>query len=369
MDHEILRLKLQSSGISGKVATWIEDYLSNRKQLTVIKTESSEVLDVSMGVPQGSLLGPRLFTVYTNDLPKAVKSGQVEMYADDTTAFSIGENIDDVCIKLQETLKEINDWCTKHKLTVHPTKTHVLIMKRHKLIGPLPEMKLGENSLEYTDVTECLGVKIDNSLNWKAQTEKVGKAFAAKVKTIRSMSYLPKDILEEIYFRTVIPVVLYIIAVWGNCSMGAMTGIERIHRTAARIIHKLDTNIPSDQVLQVAKWDSVDYMYKKRLITLMHRVKAGTINPRISSFFEEENCRYNLRNNKDFQIPQIRSESGRKSVFFRGQFLWSMIDNDIKALKQDKFKKCIHKYKDKLDKINFQSESLAIKSKDPSFVY
>ena len=42
-------------------------------------------------------------------------------------------------------------------------------------------MKLGENTLEYTDVTECLGVKIDNSLNWKAQTEKVGKAFAAKV--------------------------------------------------------------------------------------------------------------------------------------------------------------------------------------------
>ena len=48
-------------------------------------------------------------------------------------------------------------------------------------------MKLGENSLEYTDVTECLGVKIDNRLNWKAQTEKVGKAFAAKVKTIRSV--------------------------------------------------------------------------------------------------------------------------------------------------------------------------------------
>ena len=112
VDHEILRLKLQSSGISGKVATWIEDYLSNRKKLTVIETESSEVLDVSMGVPQGSLLGPRLFTAYTNDLPKAVKSGQVEMYADDTTAFSIGENIDDVCIKLQETLNEINDWCT-----------------------------------------------------------------------------------------------------------------------------------------------------------------------------------------------------------------------------------------------------------------
>ena len=101
------------------------------------------------------------------------------------------------------------------------------------------------------------------------------------------MSYLPKDILEEIYFRTVIPVVLYIIVVWGNCSKGAMTGIERIHRTAARIIHKLDTNIPSDQVLQVAKWDSIDYMYKKRLITLMHRVKAGTMNTRISSFLRK----------------------------------------------------------------------------------
>ena len=77
-------------------------------------------------------------------------------------------------------------------------------------------MELGENSLEYTDVTGCLGVKIDNRLNWKAQTEKVGKASAAKMKTLRLMSYLPKDMLEEIYFRTVIPVVLYIIVVWGK---------------------------------------------------------------------------------------------------------------------------------------------------------
>ena len=125
MDHEIIRLKLQSSGISGKVATWIQDYLCNRKQLTVIETQSSAVLDVSMGVPQGSLLGPRLFTAYANDLPKAVKSGQIEMHADDTTAFFIGENIDDVCIRLQETLKEINDSCTKHKCTPYKnTSSH-----------------------------------------------------------------------------------------------------------------------------------------------------------------------------------------------------------------------------------------------------
>ena len=98
----------------------------------------------------------------------------------------------------------------------------------------------------------------------------------------------------------------------------------------------------------------------------MHRVKAETMNPRKSSFFEEENYKYNLRNNKDFKIPQMRSESGRKAVFFRGPFLWSMIDNDIKVLKQEKFKKCIHKYKDKLDKINFHSRTLEIKSKDNS---
>ena len=96
-----------------------------------------------------------------------------------------------------------------------------------------------------------------------------------------------------------------------------MNGIERIHRTAARIIYKLDRNVPPEQVLQVAKWDSIDYMYKKRLITLMHRVKARTMKPRISLFFKEENCRYNLRNNKDFKTPQIRSESGRKSVLYR----------------------------------------------------
>ena len=92
-------------------------------------------------------------------------------------------------------------------------------------------------------MAECLGVKIDNTLNSEAQTEKVGKALAAKVKTLRSMSYLPKDKLEEIYFRAVIPVVLYTIVVRGNYFIGAMTGMERIHRTAARKIHKLDTKL------------------------------------------------------------------------------------------------------------------------------
>ena len=75
---------------------WLRNYLANRKQNVSYCDTNSECLGVSCGVPQGSVIGPLLFIIYTNVLPKVISNSQCILFADDTTIYSSSENIDDL---------------------------------------------------------------------------------------------------------------------------------------------------------------------------------------------------------------------------------------------------------------------------------
>ena len=89
ISHNILSLKLQAVGLSGDLHEWLMHYLKDRYQCTVVNGCASDLDLVQYGVPQGSLLGPRLYTIYVNDLPDAITLGDVLMYADDTTIYCV----------------------------------------------------------------------------------------------------------------------------------------------------------------------------------------------------------------------------------------------------------------------------------------
>ena len=93
--HNILVKKLECYGIRGKSNEWFCSYLANRKQYVEINDKKSITSTITCGVPQGSMLGPLLFIIYINDMHKA-SSLQCIHYADDTTLFSKGNNLDDL---------------------------------------------------------------------------------------------------------------------------------------------------------------------------------------------------------------------------------------------------------------------------------
>ena len=126
------------------------------------------------------LLGPRLFSMYVDDFPEALGKGQLEMYADDTIAYCVASTINEICEDLQTMLSDIHQWCAKNRLTIRPEKTKSAILKRHKAIGPLNELNLGEQMIEYVHTSECLGVLIDSKLTWRPQFKSIRKWFGAK---------------------------------------------------------------------------------------------------------------------------------------------------------------------------------------------
>ena len=92
--HRALLHKLKHKfKIEGNLLSWLTDYLYHRTQVTVINGTRSDELYVSCGIPQGSLLGPCLFILYTNDMPDSVTSGALYLYANDTTIYCIGSTV------------------------------------------------------------------------------------------------------------------------------------------------------------------------------------------------------------------------------------------------------------------------------------
>ena len=126
----------------------LDDYLRERKQYVVVNGQSSDHMEVKYGVPQGSLLGPRLFAVQFNDLPNVPSKGTLEMFADDTEYYCVGKTVDEVISLLQTGIREISEWCKSNSLSIHPAKSEISIVSNKKFIGPLPPVKLGDNIIE-----------------------------------------------------------------------------------------------------------------------------------------------------------------------------------------------------------------------------
>ena len=197
VDHVILGEKLKALGVSEDVWIWLTDYLANRSQLTQIDGAFSESKPVKIGVPQGSLLGPRLFITYVNDLPDSIRSGEVYMYADDTTIYTIGNTTDEVAIALQVILDQLQTWCQKNRLIIHEGKCDAVLLDTKPFIGPLKPLVWGDKTIEYRSFSVCLGIVIDERLSWANHVKSVSTSYSSKVKMLRRISFLSKATLDQ----------------------------------------------------------------------------------------------------------------------------------------------------------------------------
>ncbi len=110
VNHKILLSKLEHCGISENSLSWIQSYLSKRKQFVKINGINSDCVNISCGVPQGSILGPLLFIIYINDMHQAVKSSIIHHFADDTNLLFSSRNPNDICKILNCDLKRLFEW-------------------------------------------------------------------------------------------------------------------------------------------------------------------------------------------------------------------------------------------------------------------
>ena len=181
-NHSILLQKLKKYGISGTELKWFESYLTKRKQFVNVKNQSSPLLDIALGVPQGSILGPLLFILYINDLPLSSKFMSL-LFADDTTLLLTHSDIKTLVTMVNAEFFKVCEFFRINRMVLHPDKTKFILFSRTVINDDLalfcnnnnPGQNLSTNITALGRVTatdkipavKFLGVYFDPSLNFK----------------------------------------------------------------------------------------------------------------------------------------------------------------------------------------------------------
>ena len=186
VDYCILLEKLEMCGFDQHTLKWFKSYFEGRRQFTSINGYKSDEREVTCGVPQGSLLGPLLFTLFVNDMPNNVQFCELALYADDTCLFTSSTDLGEIERKLNEdilSILSVSNWLKDNKLMVNPKKCEVMFIGTHQ------HLKIKHNRIENchvilsmvmklkrsTLVNIYIGVEIDRNLSWNSQIEHVKK--------------------------------------------------------------------------------------------------------------------------------------------------------------------------------------------------
>jgi len=171
INHDILISKLNFYGAKGKTMSWFKSYLKNRYQTVTLTNKAncqnyhSTLQELTRGIPQGSILGPLLFLIYINDLPKTVNNLATPIpFADDTTILITSPNKSDFELKVNTTLNLINDWLNTNFLFINFDKTHFMqFTTKNK---PKPHLKITHLNKQILTVSNIkfLGIHINYSM-------------------------------------------------------------------------------------------------------------------------------------------------------------------------------------------------------------
>ena len=136
LNKDILLNKLHRYGIRGTPNKWIRSYLTGRSQQTILTSKDilSDNSRIDIGVPQGSILGPILFLIYINDLPNFNKEVFTLMFADDSSLFLSGPNLDELMLKVKKAIIEVKAWIDTNKLSLNLGKTKYMIFTKREII-------------------------------------------------------------------------------------------------------------------------------------------------------------------------------------------------------------------------------------------
>ena len=343
VNHNLLIEKLTSFNFGNNIRLLLKSYLSDRSQATFLNGYTSHETNITYGVPQGSVLGPKLFLIFINDLVHIIQHSKYFLYADDIVMYKKlnNSNVQQDVELFNQDIKAIELWCLKNELTINIKKTKLQYFPHSRNI----DCTIFENDvacqiygqrLSYVGTFKYLGIDIDRNLNMKSFFDSMYKLVSHKL-------YLLKLIRPSLTIDAALAVgksMLLSLIDYGNIFLTCVTQEDRsdlqklqnkILRCCLNIVDPLDINI-----IEMHSLVNVDLVDKRRayhLLTLVHRNVKG-------NKFEMVDHNVNTRYNDGYKINLIRprNEHVRKTSYYIGTSSWNDLDLDLRELDITSFK-------------------------------
>ena len=324
VNHRILFRKLERYGIRGLPLRLIESYFSDRCQRVRIGGGLSSSTTPSIGVPQGSILGPLLFLLYINDLPNFSNALATILYADDTTLSIRGNSANTIIQNCNQQLNNFDTWAKSNRLTVNTNKTYFMLVTNQRMPDQLPSVSLATSSIEQRTTNKFLGVVLDERLNFGDHVDMLcGKVARSLGILYKLRQYLPLQNLICLYYTFIYPYLVYCNLVWGNTFESHLKPLVILQKKAIRVINGANFNSHTN-----------DLFYSNRILKLkdiniflqaIYMYKSDTAVFQTSHF-------YNTRNRNNLNPIFQRTVRTQMSLSFSAPKIWNELPSSIKDL-------------------------------------
>ncbi len=328
IDHDILFHRLESRlGITGTCLEWFKSYLRDRKQSVLISDHRSSESSLKYGVPQGSVLGPLLFTVYILPIGDIIRRHSISfhLYADDNQLYlSIDTSqLTHGMAQVERCIEDIRSWMASNFLKLNDSKTEFLTLGSRQQLEKVNNdicINIGNDHIGRTHQARNLGVIFNSSMSMENHVKSLSKSCHFHLYNIGKIRYLLDDQTTKLLTQTlVISRLDYCNSLLFNVSSKFLNYLQRIQNTAARIVTRTRRSEHITPVLMNLHWLPVELRIEYKILLLTH-----------SCVYDSSGCSY-LKDRVSLYSPVRTLRSGDKLLLSPAHVTTSMGERSFSA--------------------------------------
>lgn len=277
--HDLLMHKLRVLGFSTSAINWMYSYLGGRKQFVNLENDVSDLIDISFGVPQGSVLGPLLYSLYVNDIGDIFHNSSFHLYADDLQnylSFQPSDLYNAVSV-INDEAKRLVDYARGHNLAINSSKTQVILVGNVKLLNKLPDVKpsvvIDDVALPYLETVNDLGVIVDRHLTWEPFATSICNKSRGVIHRIRRhKDILPPVVRKRLIEALVFPILDYGISITYGMLFKSCEKLQRVQNACVRLVFNLRWDSHISSYYDDLKWLNISQRRNYQALCLLKRV-------------------------------------------------------------------------------------------------
>ena len=330
VNHKILLDKLEYYGINGTVLKWFTNFLSGRYQCTRVNKESSSYLLVDCGVPQGSILGPILFSIFINDIVNACHLSKPYLFADDGALY-----FNDICrityLNIRIELLNIEKWLDLNKLSLNVAKTNFVVFDNLDYNDRIYLDSSGSNTfIDECKVIKYLGLMVDNKLSFNAHIDLIKKKVAKRIGAMyRCKNLLPLKYRKMFANALMLPLFDYLDTIYSKACKTKLNDLDVIYKKVAKIALDVSTRESSLNVYRDMSWLPLHLRRQVHLSAYMYRI-INELSPsncmnkfKFISGGSRESSKCNL---------YIHKSKSLKDFYYLGAKCWNILPNQLREV-------------------------------------
>ena len=356
VDHDIFLHRLQNVyGICGIALKWFKSYLSNREYRVSINSSLSNPHSLTCGVPQGSVLGARMYIMYTKPLTSIMAHHDVcyHCYADDTQVYLQCNNteasIREATLKLERCIVDICEWMKNNALKINRSKTDFIVFGSKIDHQTLPPLTIGTDIIQPSETIKILGVTLDSQMNMQKDIAGTCRSVYMHIRKVNSIRrYLTKDATKLLINSTVLSRLDYCNSSYVGLPQTSTHKLQLAENAAARVIIRTPRHQHITPILNELNWLPVTKRCQLKILVLTFKVLQGQAPTYICEMFQWYTLARPLRSSSTTSLVPNRNKTvryGKRLIDTSTAALWNSLPNNIKCARNIRhFKKLVKLY-------------------------